>query len=50
METAKVFLWIAIISSGIVLFGYEIWNLVVVLKDFARISREAKEQALKGRT
>jgi hypothetical protein len=48
MGVAKAFLWIAIISSGVVLFAYEIWNLIVVLKDFARISREAREQEQKG--
>jgi hypothetical protein len=46
---AKAFLWIAIVSSGIVIFSYEIWNLIVVLRDFARISQEAKEQELKGK-
>jgi hypothetical protein len=49
MGVAKAFLWIVIFSSGIALFAYEIWNLIVVLKDFARISREAREQELKGK-
>jgi len=44
MIGSEIFLWIAIVSSGIMLFGYTIWNLIVVAKDFARIAREAKEK------
>ena len=43
MSSVELLLWIAIISSVIVLLGYEIWNLIVVSRDFARISREARE-------
>ena len=41
---AETFLWIAIVSSFIALFAYEIWNLIVVAKDFSRLSKEAREQ------
>ena len=40
----EIFLWICIVASVIILFAYTIWNLIVVIKDFVRISREAKEQ------
>jgi hypothetical protein len=45
MMGGETFLWIAIVSSGIMLFGYSIWNLIVVLKDFIKIAQEAKKQA-----
>ncbi len=41
---AETFLWIAIVSSFIAIFAYEIWNLIVVSKDFSRLSKEAREQ------
>lgn len=41
---AETFLWIAIVSSVIALFAYEIWNLIVVAKDFSRLSKEARDQ------
>jgi len=44
MSKGEIFLWIAIISSPIMLMVYEIWNVIVVGKDFAKLSREAKEQ------
>ena len=45
MSGGEIFLWIAIVSSPIVLMIYEVWNLIVVSRDFARLSKEAKEQA-----
>lgn len=36
------FIWIAIVSSFIVLIGYTIWNFFVVFFDLIRIGREAK--------
>jgi len=43
MMGGEIFLWIAIVSSGIMLFGYSIWNLIVVSRDFINIAREAKK-------
>jgi hypothetical protein len=39
---AEIFLWIAIISSGVFLFGYEIWNLIVVSVWFSKMSKEKR--------
>lgn len=36
------FLWIAIIASAVALFGYSIWNVIVVSRDFARMGQEIK--------
>jgi hypothetical protein len=44
MSFGEIVLWIAIIISPIMLMAYEIWNFIVVAKDFSRLSREAKEQ------
>lgn len=41
---SEIFLWIAIISSGIMLFGYTIWNLIVVIRELAKVAREAKAE------
>lgn len=39
MNAAGLLLWVAIISSVIVLFGYEIWNVIVVSRDLGRMGR-----------
>ena len=44
MSGGEIFLWVAIVSSTVVLLGYEIWNIVVVSRDFMNISRKVKEQ------
>ena len=42
MDTIEMFLWSSIALSGVVLFGYEIWNFIVVSKDLIRISKTSK--------
>jgi len=37
------FLWLCIVLSGVALFGYSIWNLIVVARDFSRIAQEVKK-------
>jgi|GEM_PF-1684852 len=44
MNGAEGFLWTAIISSTIVLLGYEIWNFIVVVKDFASMAKAARTE------
>ena len=44
MVGSKIFLWIAIVSSSVMLFGYTIWNLIVVAKELAKIAREAESE------
>jgi len=44
MEYLSMFLWFCIISSGIVIFGYEIWNFIVVAKDLAIIAKEGNKE------
>ena len=41
-QTDIAFIWIAIISSVIVLIGYTIWNFFTVLFDLMRLGREAR--------
>ncbi len=40
MNNLEIFLWTCIISSGVVLFGYEIWNFIVVSKNLASLSKD----------
>lgn len=42
MGATSFLLWAAIISSTIVLIGYEIWNAIVVGKDMAEMARQAR--------
>lgn len=42
MSGTEFFLWVVIVSSPTIIMIYEVWNLIVVSRDFARISREAK--------
>jgi len=44
MGATTALLWISIVSSTIVLIAYEIWNAIVVGKDFARMAKEARKQ------
>lgn len=43
MNILNIFLWGCIISSTVVLFGYEIWNFLTVFKDLSAVSKEAKK-------
>ncbi len=45
MGATTFLLWAAIISSVVALIGYEIWNVIVVGKDMANISRASHEQS-----
>jgi len=44
MELLTMLLWGCLISSTVVIFGYEIWNVFVVTKDLVKVYREANEQ------
>jgi len=44
MGATTALLWIAIVSSTVVLIAYEIWNAIVVSKDFAKMAREARKE------
>ena len=39
-----IFLWLCIIVSSVGLLAYEIWNAIVVGKDFASLARESREK------
>ncbi len=44
MNMLTVFLWGCLISSTVVVLGYEIWNFLVVSKDLVAVSKEANKK------
>jgi phosphotransferase system glucose/maltose/N-acetylglucosamine-specific IIC component len=42
------FVWVAVISSVIVLVGYTIWNFIVVFFDLKRLGREVRREVKGG--
>jgi len=46
MNTLTIFLWGCLISSTVVVLGYEIWNFFIVSKDLAAVSKEAQKNKI----